>query len=132
MNTSGPAKASLLLGIILGITGAAFGQTPTRVRFVSLIAKVDPVYPVAAREKRIEGAVRLDAVIGKDGRVKKVSTISGNPVLVEAAKGAVVQWVYRPTLLNGEAIEVATEVCVPFVLSKLTPPPCATRTRRIH
>ncbi len=118
--------------MMVAIMGAAFGQTPTQLRFVSLISKVGPVYPVAAKEERIEGAVRLDAVIGSDGHVRKVGIVSGNPALLDAAKSAVLQWVYRPTLLNGEAIEVATEVCVPFILSELTPPPCATRPRRVR
>ena len=118
--------------MILGVAGAALGQTPSRIRFAPVISKVDPIYPVAAKEKHIEGAVRLDAVIGKDGHVRNVESISGNPALTDAAKRAVLQWVYRPTLLNGEAIDVATEVCVPFVLSKRAPSPCATRSRRIR
>ncbi len=67
-----------------------------------------------AKKKGIQGAVRMDAVIGKNGRVVHLQSISGNPVLVDAAKDAVMQWVYRPTLLNGEPIEVIIEVCVPL------------------
>lgn len=76
----------------------------------------------------------LDAVIGEDGHVVGVQSISGNPVLMDAAKDAVMQWVFRPTLLNGEPIQVITKVCVPFVrrTSKQTPSPCAPPRGRVR
>jgi hypothetical protein len=59
--------------------------------------------------------VWLDAVIGKRGHGASVQSISGNPVLVDAAKDAVLQWVYQPTLLNGEPMEMIMKMCVPLV-----------------
>lgn len=75
---------------------------------------VEPIYPDAAKKKGIRGEVRLDAVIGKDGHVLRLEPIGGNALLVDAAKHAITQWVYRPTLLNGEPIEVVLEVQVWF------------------
>lgn len=81
-----------------------------------LVRKSDPVYPPQARGERIEGDVTLSIVCGKDGQVIEVTPVDGNPVLAGAAVDAVRLWVYQPTLLNGEPVEVATTVVVPFRL----------------
>jgi hypothetical protein len=70
------------------------------------------------KEEKNPGAVRLDIVVGKDGHVLSIKTISGNSLLADAARQAATQWVYKPTLLNGEPIVVIIEVCVPFVLTE--------------
>ncbi len=82
----------------------------------NLIAKVDPVYPPLAMQARIQGTVRFSATIGKDGRVSNLQLISGHPLLIEAAKTALLQWIYRPTLTNGNAVDVVTTVDVNFTL----------------
>lgn len=82
----------------------------------SLIRRVDPVYPQLARTAHVQGAVVLEAVIGKDGAMQNLQLISGHPLLVQAAIAAVGQWRYRPYILNGEAIEVETRITVNFVL----------------
>jgi len=82
----------------------------------SLIRRVEPVYPPMARQARIQGPVLLAAIIGKDGAITDLRTISGHPMLVPAAIGAVSQWRYRPYILNGETIEVETRITVNFVL----------------
>lgn len=82
----------------------------------SLIRRVEPVYPPVARAARIQGPVLLAAVIGKDGAIENLRTISGHPMLVPAAISAVSQWRYRPYILNGEAIEVETQITVNFIL----------------
>ena len=79
---------------------------------------VKPVYPPLARRARIQGKVRFTAIIGKDGRVQNLQIISGHPLLVPAAQDAVKQWVYRPTLVNDEPVEVVTQVDVNFALSQ--------------
>jgi len=84
----------------------------------NLISHVDPIYPPLALQARIQGVVRFTAVIGKDGRVSDTRLISGHPLLVAAARDAVNQWVYKPTLLNGEPVEVLTEVNVNFWLNE--------------
>lgn len=81
-----------------------------------LVRKVDPVYPPLAKMARIQGVVRFTVIIGTDGRVANVQLISGHPLLVPAAMEAVRQFEYRPTLLNGEPVEVITTVEVKFSL----------------
>jgi periplasmic protein TonB len=82
----------------------------------ALIYKLQPQYPTAARLMRVSGTVRLQAIIGKDGSVRDVEILSGNPILVPAAIAAVREWRYRPTQLNGETVEVETYITVNFVL----------------
>jgi protein TonB len=97
--------------------------TPARVRMggqveaAKLIHEVEPEYPVLARNARIGGIVRLQAVISRDGKVEDLKLVSGQPLLVEAAMDAVKQWVYKPTYLNGAPVEVLTEVDVNFRLA---------------
>ncbi len=81
-----------------------------------LINNVLPVYPAVAKSARIQGVVRLDAVIAKNGRIESLKVVSGEPLLLTAAVQAVKQWVYKPTLLNGVPVEVATEIDVRFTL----------------
>lgn len=82
-----------------------------------LIEGTPPAYPVLAREARVQGTVLMDAIIGKDGKIEKLSVVSGNPLLVTAAMNAVEHWVYQPTLLNGQPTAVSTEITVHFRLS---------------
>jgi protein TonB len=82
-----------------------------------LIQEVKPVYPPPARQAGVQGEVILQAVIGKDGRIQNLRVISGNPLLVKAARDAVIQWRYRPYLLDGEPVEVETQITVNFKAS---------------
>lgn len=88
------------------------------VQAANLLEKVKPAYPPAAKEAGIEGTVRFTATIDVDGHVKDLQLESGHPLLVDAAQEAVRQWVYRPTLLNGEPVEVITQIDVSFSLSQ--------------
>jgi protein TonB len=83
-----------------------------------LIKKVQPVYPANALRMRTEGAVELQATIGKSGSIVTVKTLTGDPVLARAAKEAVVQWKYKPYLLNGEPVEIQTQITVNFKLPR--------------
>ncbi|MGA2370407.1 MAG: energy transducer TonB [Candidatus Korobacteraceae bacterium] len=83
-----------------------------------LIHQVKPQYPALARQARIQGTVALQAVIGKDGAVQNLRVLSGHPMLTEAAIDAVKQWLYRPYYLNGEPVEVDTQINVNFTLSE--------------
>ncbi len=78
------------------------------------IKRVMPVYPPMAKEQRIQGTVRFIATISKDGRVKNLELISGNPVLVKAATDAVKQWRYRAALQNGLPVEMTTQIDLNF------------------
>jgi protein TonB len=70
-----------------------------------------------ARQARIQGAVLLEAVIAKDGSIENLHVISGHPMLSSAAVEAVKQWRYRPYTLNGQPVEVETQITVNFRLS---------------
>ena len=75
-----------------------------------------PVYPPVAKAARVEGIVRLSAVIDRNGNIAELKLISGHPLLVQASMDAVSKWRYQPTLVNGEPVEVATEIDVRFTL----------------
>ena len=83
----------------------------------NLIYKVQPVYPPLARSARIQGAVVIRAIISRSGTIENLQTLSGHPMLVGAALDAVRQWRYRPYILNGDPVEVETQVTVNFSLS---------------
>lgn len=97
--------------------------TPQRVRVSQgvteglLLRKVQPNYPPLARSARIQGQVVLQAVIGKDGTIQNLRAISGHPMLTPAAIDAVKQWRYKPYFLNGEPVEVDTQITVNFTLA---------------
>lgn len=88
------------------------------VQAAKIIRKVIPVYPELAKRARVSGTVRLVGVIGKDGAVEQLQVISGNPLLVGSAVEAVRQWIYRPTMLDGAAVEVIAPIDVIFTLSQ--------------
>ena len=82
----------------------------------ALIRRVEPVYPMIAEKMRLSGIVRLRAIIATDGSVQHLEVLSGSEFLARAARQAVEQWRYRPTLLNGVPVEVETYITVTFVL----------------
>jgi protein TonB len=88
------------------------------VQAAKLIRQVQPAYPALARQARISGSVRLTAIIGRDGAIRNLEVMSGHPLLTAAALEAVKQWVYQPTLLNREPVEVVTRIDVNFTLSR--------------
>jgi protein TonB len=77
-----------------------------------------PAYPTLARTTRTQGTVRIQAVIGRDGAIKNLQVLGGPPLLVTVAMDTVKQWRYKPTLLNGEPVEVITVIDVNFTLSQ--------------
>ena len=89
----------------------------SNVQAAKLIRQPKPIYPPLAKQARISGHVILNAIIGKDGAIQNLTVASGHPLLVPAAMEAVKQWVYQPTLLNGEPAEVMTQIDVNFALS---------------
>ena len=99
-------------------------KTPERIRLGGqvllgrLTSRVEPVYPRIAIQARVAGEVRLDAVVGTDGRVRELHVLSGHPMLVQAAVDAVRQWIFQPTLLNGVPVEVSAPVTVTFRLGQ--------------
>jgi TonB family protein len=99
-----------------GAAGTIRLQVSGNVQGFELISQSAPVYPPLARQARIEGTVVLSALIGKDGHVQDLKVVRGHPLLVQAALDAVKDWVYKPTTINGEPMEVKTEVSLKFAL----------------
>jgi len=120
-----------VLGSILSSAAAAppppppppQSTTPKRIRVggnveqAKLIFKPTPEYPPLAKVARIQGVVRLEAIISRDGTVQDLKVLSGHPLLVKSALEAVQRWRYQPTLLNGEPVEIVTEIDVNFSLA---------------
>jgi hypothetical protein len=124
-------------GIRGGVTGGIVGGVPSvtppadgtkritiggNVQQAKLISQPKPVYPPEAKEAHVSGVVRLTAVIGKEGNIINLAVIEGHPLLVPSAMEAVRQWVYHTTLLNGEPVEVITQIDVNYTLSDGPPP----------
>jgi len=119
----GGSMGGVIGGIISSTPIVPKVATPQRVRVSQgvtqglLIRKVQPAYPPLARQARIQGSVLLQAEISKDGTIQNLRLISGHPMLAPAAIEAVKQWRYKPYILNGEPVEVETQITVNFTLS---------------
>lgn len=83
----------------------------------NIISQVEVPYPAMARQARISGIVLLEAIIGPNGTIQHLCVIVGHPLLAPAALEAVGQWKYRPTMIDGEPVEVITTISVPFSFS---------------
>ena len=109
-------------------TGSEAGTTPDQnakpiraggnVQAARLINRVQPQYPEIARNERLEGTVRLHAIIGKDGAISKLLVLQGYCSLAKASMEAVSKWRYRPTMLLGNPVELDTTIDVIFSLRK--------------
>jgi len=112
--TNAPARTN-------GSSPAADGKSSTsggQIQTALLIFRKEPEYPLLARQMGAKGVVELVATIGTDGSVKAVKVLKGPPLLVKAAQDAVMQWRYRPTLLNGVPIENDTRITLNFLAQK--------------
>jgi TonB family protein len=111
-------------GVPGGVASGVASADPRRITIggnmqqAKLIYQPRPAYPPEAKMERIQGVVSLQAVIAADGTMKDLTVISGHPLLVPAALDAVKQWVYSTTLLNGEPVEIKTQIDVNFTLSQ--------------
>ncbi len=118
-------QAGGVLGGVLSSTPAYVPPKPNvqRVRVSQgvtqglLVKKVQPEYPPLARQARIQGTVVLKAVISKNGKVEGLQVVSGHPMLTSSALQAVKQWQYKPYILNGQPVEVETNITVNFTLA---------------
>ena len=81
-----------------------------------LIYRVEPLYPELPKQLHREGRVELRAIIGTDGTIQSLQVISGDPLFLRSALDAVQQWRYRPTILNGQPVEVDTTITVIYTL----------------
>ena len=121
-------------GSLGGVIGGIISSTPAPVRVVApppparvrvsagvqagnLLHEVKPLYPQIAKAARVQGAVVLQANISKTGTIENLKVVSSHPMLVQSALDAVRQWRYKPYLLNGEAVDVETQITVNFTLA---------------
>jgi periplasmic protein TonB len=81
-----------------------------------LIRRIEPVYPSLAIQTHREGRVELRAIIGTDGTIQSLQVVSGDPLFLLSAREAVQQWKYRPTILNGQAVEIDTFITVIYTM----------------
>ncbi len=122
-------------GQLGGVIGGVLGGIPTavpppveideprgpvrvggEVRPPQLLKYVEPIYSPLAQRARVQGTVRIDAIIDANGRVVEIKVLYGHPLLVSAAMHAVKQWIYEPTYLNGRPAPVVFEITVHFQL----------------
>jgi len=82
-----------------------------------LVHRVEPVYPHLAIQVRKEGRVELRAIVSTDGTIQSLQVVSGDAFFIQSALDAVRQWRYRPTILNGQAVEVDTTISVIYALA---------------
>jgi protein TonB len=83
-----------------------------------LIRRVQPDYPPLARQTRREGRVELHAIIATDGTIQSLEVMSGDALFRQSALEAVRQWRYRPTVLNGQPVQVDTTITVIYTLGQ--------------
>jgi TonB family protein len=121
------AAVSALSIATLGVTGvvssalplfAGAAQEKEESTKLKLVKKVTPAYPPEAKEARIQGTVRLEVTVGKDGSVVNIKLENGHPLLAQAAVEAVQQWEFAPVQKNGQAVEVITTIDLNFTLSQ--------------
>lgn len=90
----------------------------TRIDPAMLVHRVEPVYPTLARQLGRAGHVELRAVIATDGTIQSLQVVSGDPLFYQSAMDAVRQWRYRPTVLNGEPVEIDTFITVIYNINR--------------
>jgi protein TonB len=88
----------------------------TRLDPAMLIHRVEPVYPPLARQIHREGRVELRAIISTDGTIQSLQIVSGDPIFLRSALDAVEQWHYKPTILNGQPVEIDTYISVVYTM----------------
>jgi periplasmic protein TonB len=113
-----PPPASAPASSATPVQAKAAMQTGGQIQQAQLLRRKDPEYPRLAKEAGARGTVELMATVGADGKVKAVKVIKGHPLLQRAAIDAVMQWIYRPTILNGVPVETQTQIFLNFVGDK--------------
>jgi TonB family protein len=140
--TSGPGEPGLYIpGVPVGpyvpgaplVTGTRRGPEPPRepqvpakkprislghIEAASLVHRVEPVYPTLPLQMHKEGRVELHAIIATDGSIQALEVVSGDPLFYASALAAVREWRYRPTYLDGQAVEVDTQISVIYTLNR--------------
>lgn len=110
--------ATICLFVAVAISGSA--QTVKKLSraeaMAAVIAKVPPVFPVMARQLKIEGVVELEVTLTENGQVDSVNIISGNPVLTRPAADALKKWKFAPQTEDGKPSRALAPISVSFKL----------------
>ena len=118
ISTQRAASGELEVNLLISAPSSSAGPTTIKVggnlQGLRILRKVEPVYPALARSAHVEGTVHLAIIIARDGTVQEIHSLGGPALLIQAAMDAVKQWVYTPTLLNGEPVGVETTVDVTY------------------
>ena len=109
-----PALALALLAALAQAPASGAPITEAPDSQLRLLKQIGPDYPAEARAFRIQGSVRLHALVGRNGRVRAVEVLEGHPALTQAAVGAVEKWEYAPLVVRSRALEAPTQVVVNF------------------
>ncbi len=83
-----------------------------------LVRRVEPIYPFLAKQLHREGRVELRAIIATDGTIQSLQAVAGDPFFYKSALDAVQQWRYKPTILNGQPVEIDTYITVIYSLQR--------------
>jgi periplasmic protein TonB len=132
-HTSVPAKSNAIhLDVDSGATSSASGASPSTTSVEvstadhvqlspqtaqSVTVSVPPDYPLLARQMKVQGAVRLQALISRDGTIQELQILSGPSILATAAREAVKQWHFKPYIQNGQPVETQARITVNFTIS---------------
>jgi TonB family protein len=116
VSASGSVAISSQRSVPVPADGSKAAQNAKNLQVGQLINLVEPVYPVEAVQQKVEGTVKLHAVIGTDGVIESVAQVSGPQMLVNASIIAVRNWKYSPTRMNGQAIETQEDISFVFRL----------------
>jgi TonB family protein len=132
-HTNVPAKSNAIhLDVDSGATSSASGApasatsvqvsagdhvqlSPQTAQSVSV--SVPPDYPLLARQMKVQGAVRLQALISREGTIQELQILSGPSILATAAREAVKQWHFKPYIQNGQPVETQARITVNFTIS---------------
>jgi protein TonB len=103
--------------------GSASGASNARAQVqlspssAQVISRVDPSYPLLAKQMKVQGAVILEALISKNGSIQDIQVLSGPAILSEAAREAVKQWHFKPYYQSGRPVETEARITVNFTIS---------------
>jgi protein TonB len=131
-HTNVPAKSNAIhLDVDSGATSSGSGTSTSTTAVVSVgdhvqlspqtaqsvSVSVPPDYPLLARQMKVQGAVRLQALISKEGTIQELQILSGPSILATAAREAVKQWHFKPYIQNGQPVETQARITVNFTIS---------------
>ena len=115
---SAPQPSIEVSAVPANITTDAAERSPVAADPTNVVShSVQPGYPTLARQMKVQGAVTLQALIGRDGLIQDLHVLSGPPILAKAALEAVRQWHFKPHYQGAETVETEAKITVNFTIS---------------